>query len=113
MKMVRAIIRYEKDAAVVRALEKIGIYAMTKMPVTGRGRQGGAQAGIMSYPELSKLMLMLAVPDDQVDSVVTTIAHAAYTGYPGDGRLFVSSIDKAVRLRTGEIFDANSPITGE
>lgn len=106
MKMIRAIIRPECEARVMRALEGMGVYALTKIPVTGRGRQGGAQSGNLSYLELAKIMLLVVLPDDQADAAVTTLAHAAYTGYPGDGRIFVSKVDKTVRLRTGEIEDS-------
>ena len=103
MKLIRAIIRPEREERVVRALERQGLYALTKLPVTGRGRQGGAQVGGLHVAELAKIMLLLVVPAAQADQAVTTIAHAAYTGYPGDGRIFVSAVEKAVRLRTGEI----------
>jgi nitrogen regulatory protein PII 1 len=103
MKLIRAIIRPECEPRVLRALENIGVYALTKIPVTGRGRQGGAQSGGLSYLELAKVMILIALEDEQADAAVTTLAHAGYTGYPGDGRIFVSTIDKAVRLRTGEV----------
>ncbi len=104
MKLLRAIIRPEREREVVRALERAGIVALTKFPVTGRGRQGGATNGALSYAELAKMMLLLVLDDEQVDRAVTTIAHAAYTGNPGDGQIFVSPIEKTVRLRTGEIY---------
>lgn len=103
MKMIRAIVRPDRDREVVQALEDVGIFALTKVPVTGRGRQGGVDAGALRYQELAKVMLLVVVPDDQVDGAVTAIAHAAYTGYPGDGRIFVSDVETAVRVRTGEI----------
>lgn len=109
MKLVRAIIRPEREREVVRALERAGIFALTKIPVTGRGRQGGATNGALAYAELAKLMLLLVLEDKQVDRAVTVVAHAAYTGNPGDGQIFVSPIEKTVRLRTGEIYvGANS-----
>ncbi len=104
MKMLRAIIRPEREREVVRALERAGIVALTKIPVTGRGRQGGATNGALAYAELAKMMLLLVLDDEQVDRAVTTIAHAAYTGNPGDGQIFLSPVEKAVRLRTGEIY---------
>jgi nitrogen regulatory protein PII 1 len=103
MKMIRAIIRPELEYQVIHALERIGEYAMTKIPVTGRGRQGGVEASSSHYAELAKVMMMLVVPDERVDAVVTTLAHAAYTGFPGDGRIFISDVEKTVRLRTGEM----------
>lgn len=111
MKMIRAIIRPELEYRVIEALEGIGEYALTKIPVTGRGRQGGVEAGRLHYAELAKVMMMLVVPDDRVDAVVTTLAHAAYTGFPGDGRIFISDVQKTVRLRTGEIA-SNAPSDG-
>ena len=104
MKMLRAIIRPEREREVVRALERAGIVALTKIPVTGRGRQGGATNGALAYAELAKTMLLLVLDDEQIDRAVTTIAHAAYTGNPGDGQIFVSPVEKTVRLRTGEIY---------
>ncbi|MEK7795438.1 MAG: P-II family nitrogen regulator [Candidatus Hydrogenedentota bacterium] len=104
MKIVRAIIRPEREREVVHALERAGIVALTKIPVTGRGRQGGATNGALVYTELAKTMLLLVLDDDRVDRAVTVIAHAAYTGNPGDGQLFVSPVEKAVRLRTGEMY---------
>lgn len=104
MKLLRAIIRPEREREVVRALERAGIFALTKVPVTGRGRQGGATNGALAYAELSKVMLLLVLEDEQVDRAITMVAHAAYTGYPGDGQIFVSPVEKTVRLRTGEIY---------
>jgi nitrogen regulatory protein PII 1 len=103
MKMIRAIVRPEREMNVVQALEKVGEFALTKFPVTGRGRQGGLQSGMLHYSEVAKVMFMVVVPDERADVVVTTISHAAYTGYPGDGRIFISDVESTVRLRTGEI----------
>lgn len=103
MKMIRALVRPEREMQVVQALEKVGEFALTKFPVTGRGRQGGVQSGMVHYSEVAKVMFMLVVPDERADIAVTTISHAAYTGYPGDGRIFISNVETAVRLRTGEI----------
>jgi nitrogen regulatory protein PII 1 len=103
MKMIRAIVRPEREMHVVRALEKVGEFALTKFPITGRGRQGGLQSGVLHYSEVAKVMFMVVVPDDRADVVVTTISHAAFTGYPGDGRIFISHVESTVRLRTGEI----------
>ncbi len=104
MKLLRAIIRPEREREVVHALERVGIAAFTKIPVTGRGRQAGATNGGLVYTELSKTMFLLVLEDELVDRAVTTVAHAAYTGNPGDGQIFVSPVEKTVRLRTGEIY---------
>ncbi len=104
MKMIRAIVRPERERHAIAALEAIGEYALTKIPVTGRGRQG-AQSGVLNYAELAKVMLMLVVPDERAEAVIAAINRAAYTGFPGDGRIFVSEVDKAVRLRTGEVVE--------
>lgn len=103
MKMIRAIIRPECEPQVMKALERAGVVAVTKIPVTGRGRQGGAQSGGLAYLELAKVMLLIVLPDELVGEAVSAIARAGATGYPGDGRIFVTQVEKAVRLRTGEI----------
>ena len=102
MKMVRAVIRPEKEAAVASALAQGGFPAMTKWDVLGRGKQQGVQVGGQFYDELAKSMLMVVVEDDQVDAVAATIQAAASTGFPGDGRLFVSDVEAAYTLRTGQ-----------
>lgn len=105
MKMIRAILRPERESMVVRALEDIGIVELTKFAVTGRGRQGGAEAGMLHFAETAKIMIMIVVGDEKVDAAVTAIAHAGCTGFPGDGRIFVSDVEKSLRLRTGESDD--------
>lgn len=97
--MIRAIIRPEKERHVIRTLESIGEYSMTKMPVTGRGRQG-AQTAALNYAEIAKVMLMIVVPDERADAVIDAIIRSAFTGFPGDGRIFVTEVQKSVRLRT-------------
>ncbi|MGI8907904.1 MAG: P-II family nitrogen regulator [Candidatus Sumerlaeaceae bacterium] len=110
MKMIRAIVRPEREVQVVQALERIGEYALTKVAVTGRGRQGGLQSGPLSHAEIAKVMFIIVVAEERADAIVTTIAHAAYTGFPGDGRIFVSPVEKAVRLRTGEILESSNSV---
>ena len=102
MKMVRAIIRPEKEVAVAAALANEGFPAMTKWDVLGRGKQQGVQVGDHFYDELAKCMFMVVVEDDQVEAVSNAIQKAAYTGFPGDGRTFVTGVDAAYTLRTGE-----------
>ncbi len=102
MKMVRAIIRPEKEVAVAAALASEGFPAMTKWDVLGRGKQQGVQVGDHFYDELAKCMFMVVVEDDQVEAVSNAIQKAAYTGFPGDGRTFVTGVDASYTLRTGE-----------
>lgn len=102
MKMVRAIIRPEKEVAVAAALANEGFPAMTKWDVLGRGKQQGVQVGDHFYDELAKCILMVVVEDDQVETVTSVIQTAAYTGFPGDGRAFVTGVETSYTLRTGE-----------
>jgi len=101
MKMVRAIIRPEKEHDVVLALEGAGFPAMTKAHVFGRGKQKGLQVGPVHYDLLSKVLLLLVVEDGEVGKVLDVITDTSKTGFIGDGKIFVSGIDQAVTVRTG------------
>lgn len=102
MKMIRAIIRPEREAEALTLLEAQGFYAMTKAPVLGRGRQRGIQVGAVSYDELAKLMLILVVEDADCERVVALIEEGACTGHPGDGKIFIQEVREAYRVRTGK-----------
>lgn len=102
MKMVRAIIRPEKEQEVVLALEGAGFPAVTKSHVFGRGKQRGLRVGPVHYEELPKLVLMMVVEDQDVDTVVQLILKTARTGSIGDGKMFVSPIERAYTVRTGK-----------
>ena len=101
MKMVRAIIRPEKEHDVVLALEGAGFPAMTKAHVFGRGKQKGLQIGPVRYDLLSKVLLLLVVNDEDVAKVLSVITDTSKTGFIGDGKIFISGIDEAVTVRTG------------
>lgn len=101
MKMVRAIIRPEKEHDVVLALEGAGFPAMTKAHVFGRGKQKGLQIGPVRYDLLSKVLLLLVVNDEDVSKVLSVITDTSKTGFIGDGKIFISGIDEAVTVRTG------------
>jgi len=103
MKMVRAFIRPEKEQEVVQALEGAGFGSLTKMSVFGRGKQKGLQIGPIYYDELPKTLIMTVVEDADVDAVVATITDKARSGFIGDGRIFVSPVETAYTIRTGEI----------
>ena len=102
MKMIRAIVRPEKEEEVVLALERAGIVSLTKMDVLGRGQQRGIQVGATIYDELPKVQLMIVVEDAQVDAALTAIEAGAKTGQRGDGKIFVSPVEAAYTIRTGE-----------
>ncbi len=102
MKMVRAIVRPEKEASVASALAKANFPAMTKWDVLGRGKQQGVQVGGQLYDELAKSMVMIVVEDNQVESVLSAIQEAAFTNNPGDGKIFVTEVESAYTVRTGQ-----------
>ncbi len=102
MKMVRAFIRPEKENEVVLALEGSGFQSLTKMPVFGRGKQKGLQVGPIYYDELPKTLLMVVVEDEDCEKVVSVIEEKARTGFIGDGKIFVSPVENAYTVRTGE-----------
>ncbi len=107
MKKIEAIIKPFKLSKVKDALHEIGISGMTLIDVKGFGRQRGSTGGIdssESYDDefLAKMKLEVIVEDSQEDKVIETIKTSAYSGKIGDGKIFVSNIDKVIRIRTGE-----------
>lgn len=102
MKMIRAIIRPNKEQKVVQALEAEGFVAMTKMNVIGRGRQKGIRVGTVCYDEIPKVMLMLVVENAMVPRAIDLIQNSARTGNIGDGKIFVTDVLEAYTVRTGE-----------
>ncbi len=101
MKMIRAIIRPNKEEKVVEHLEKEGFYSLTKMNVFGRGKQKGIRVGTVCYDEMPKVMLMLVVNDDELTKAVNVIQNSARTGNIGDGKIFVTDVSQAYTVRTG------------
>ena len=102
MKLIKAVIRPEKEVEVIQGLEQAGLSALTKWDVLGRGRQKGIQVGAALYGELSKLCLMLVVQDGDAAKAIEAILKTAKTGHPGDGRVFVSDVKEAYTIRTGK-----------
>jgi nitrogen regulatory protein P-II 2 len=106
MKLVIAVIKPFKLEEVREALTRIGIQGMTVAEVKGYGRQKGHteiyRGAEYAANFLPKLRLEVAVANDQLDQVVDHLATAAKTGQIGDGKIFVTSIEQAVRIRTGE-----------
>jgi len=101
MKLIRAIIRPEREEQVVAALEAAGIVSLTKMDVLGRGQQRGIQVGATVYDELPKVQLMIVVDNAKVDAAIAAVEASAKTGQPGDGKIFISPVDAAYTVRTG------------
>ncbi len=101
MQLIRAIVRPERSAKVMKALFEAGYVAVTKIPVVGRGKQRGIKVGDITYDELPKEMLMLVINDEDKDFAVNTIIESARTGDKGafgDGKIFVSPVDEAYTI---------------
>jgi len=106
MKKIEAVIKPFKLEDVKDALADMGITGMTVSEVKGYGRQKGHselyRGAEYVVDFLPKVKMEMVVDDDQVDAVVDAVVEAARTGKIGDGKIFVSNIDKIVRIRTGE-----------
>jgi nitrogen regulatory protein P-II 1 len=106
-KKIEAIIRSEKLNPVKSALEEIGILGMTVYEVHGRGEQKGLEfthrAGKYRVDLLPKTKIEIIVSDAECQKVVDTLIASARTGDIGDGKIFISAVEKVVRIRTGEI----------
>jgi nitrogen regulatory protein PII len=106
MKMITAIIKPFKLDDVRDALGDIGVTGMTVTEVRGFGRQKGHtelyRGAEYVVDFLPKLKLEVAVPDERAEAVVETITEAAVSGRIGDGKIFVTDIERAIRIRTGE-----------
>jgi len=106
MKRVEAIIKPFKLEDVKDALAEIGVTGMTVSEVKGYGRQKGHselyRGAEYVVDFLPKIKMEMIVSSEMVDKVVETVVEAARTGKIGDGKIFVSDIEKIVRIRTGE-----------
>jgi len=109
MKMITAVIKPFKVDDVRDALAQIGVQGMTVTEVKGFGRQKGhtelyrgAEYVVDFVP---KVKLELAVVDERVDQAVEAIAQAANSGKIGDGKIFITALEQALRIRTGETND--------
>lgn len=106
MKKIECVIRPIKIDEVKEALVAIGVTGMTVTDVRGYGRQRGRtekyRGNTYVVNLLPKVKLEFVVPDDRADEVVDVILEAARTGEIGDGKVFVSTVEEAIRIRTGE-----------
>ncbi|MFS8741259.1 P-II family nitrogen regulator [Synechococcus sp. W65.1] len=107
MKKIEAIIRPFKLDEVKIALVNAGIVGMTVTEVRGFGRQKGQteryRGSEYTVEFLQKLKVEIVVDDDLVDTVVEKLIAAARTGEIGDGKIFISPVEKTIRIRTGEM----------
>jgi nitrogen regulatory protein PII len=106
MKKIDAIIRTTRLEAVKSRLEEAGITGLTTYSVRGYGRQQGRtelyRGSTYSINLLPKARIEVVVRDDQVETAVSAIQEAAHSGEIGDGKIFISDIIDAIRIRTGE-----------
>ena len=106
MKKIEAIIRQEKLPVVRAALESIGVRAMTISDVVGHGDQVGVthqwKGATYRVDLLPRVKLETVIASTPLELVIETILEAARTGEVGDGKIFVSDVEEAIRIRTGE-----------
>ena len=109
MKKIEAIIKPFKLDEVKEALSEININGMTVTEVKGYGRQKGHtelyRGAEYSVDFLPKILLDIIVEDGKLQEACDAIKKAAYTGKIGDGKIFITTIDEAIRIRTGETGD--------
>ena len=110
MKMVTAIIKPFKLDEVREALSDIGVQGITVTEVKGFGRQKGHtelyRGAEYVVDFLPKVKIEAAIADDLVDRVIESIETAARTGKIGDGKIFVTAVERTVRIRTGDLDEA-------
>jgi nitrogen regulatory protein P-II 1 len=106
MTKIEAIIQNSRLDAVKDALHEIGVEGMTVLEVRGHGRQKGHtefyRGREYTVDLIPKIKIELVLPDKMVDQVISTITTAARTGRIGDGKIFLSRIDEAIRIRNDE-----------
>jgi nitrogen regulatory protein PII len=107
MKLITAIIKPFKMDDVRLALSEIGVHGITVTEIKGFGRQRGHtelyRGAEYVVDFLPKVKLEIAVSEDHVDATVDAIIKSANTGKIGDGKIFVSSLEQVIRIRTGEM----------
>lgn len=110
MKKIEAIIRPEKVTEVRQALEKVGFPGLNLSEVQGHGKQKGVvqqwRGDKYRVELLPKVRLEIVVSDKDVPKIVRAIQDASKTGSVGDGKIFVSSVEEVIRIRTGETGEA-------
>ncbi|MBI2297584.1 MAG: P-II family nitrogen regulator [Armatimonadetes bacterium] len=106
MKQIECVTRALKLAQIKDALNEIGVAGMTVTDVRGCGQQKGRQelyrGNEYTVSLLPKIKITVVVPDDLAQKVIESMLSTARTGEIGDGKIFVSSLDRVIRIRTGE-----------
>ena len=106
MKKIEAVIKPFKLDDVKEALQEVGVQGLTVLEAKGFGRQKGHtelyRGAEYVVDFLPKIKIELVVPSDRVEAAIEAIQNAAHTGRIGDGKIFISTIDEAIRIRTGE-----------
>jgi len=106
MKKIEAIIRPAKLHELKKELSDMGIHGLTVFDVGGFGKQRGHKemfrGNEYEVDLIPKIVIMLVTKDDMVEKIIDKISKVCYTGEAGDGKVFVSTIDQVVRIRTGE-----------
>lgn len=109
MQKIEAIIRPERLQIVKVALEEVEHGGMTLTEVRGHGVQRGVteqwRGRTFAVEYLTKVKIEMVVGDDEVQAIIDLIVEAARTGEVGDGKIFVTPVERAVRIRTGELDD--------
>jgi|TARA_R110000822_G_scaffold226254_9_gene358925 nitrogen regulatory protein P-II 2 len=106
MKLITAVVKPFKLDDVREALAEVGVQGITVSEVKGFGRQKGHtelyRGAEYVVDFLPKVKLEIAIDDDQVDTVVEAITKSAHTGKIGDGKIFITTLEEVIRIRTGE-----------
>ena len=107
MKMITCIVRPEKLEPITNILDKLHIVGMTVMDVRGFGRQKGQvehyRGGEYTIRFIPKVRVDMVVPDEEVKKIMEAISRVARTENVGDGKIFVTPVENAMRIRTGEV----------
>lgn len=106
MKKIEAVVRVEKLEEITEALDKFGYPGMMVTHIEGHGRQKGIveqfRGREFKVNFIPKIKIEIVVKDADVEKIANAISSIAKTGEIGDGKIFISSVDNAIRIRTGE-----------
>lgn len=106
MKKIEAVIRPFKVDAVKADLVELGVHGMTSIECKGYGRQKGHteqfRGSEYTVDFIPKVLVIVVVDDDVLEAAIAAIVKAARTDAVGDGKIFITTIDEAIRIRTGE-----------